>query len=88
VAPDTAADTFAADAWAGAKAFVDAMEALPGPITRDAILAQLHTMNEYDAGGFIGQIQLGNKLNNGCFVAMKIVNGAWTRLAPASGFLC
>jgi hypothetical protein len=45
-------------------------------------------MNEYDAGGFIGKIQLGNKLNNGCFIAMKVVNGAWTRMAPEQGFLC
>jgi ABC-type branched-subunit amino acid transport system substrate-binding protein len=88
IAPDAQPDTFAADAWAGAKALVDAMEALPGPITRDALIAQLRSMNQYDAGGFIGQIQLGSKLNNGCFVAMKVVNGAWTRMAPASGFLC
>ena len=86
--PDAPADTFAADAWSGAKAFVDALEALPGPITREAILAQLRSMNDYDAGGLLGTIQLGNKLSNGCFVAMIVEGGAWRRLAPAQGFLC
>jgi ABC-type branched-subunit amino acid transport system substrate-binding protein len=87
-APDAAPDTFAADSWAAAKAMVDAMEALPGPITREALLAQLHSMNEYDAGGFIGTIQLGNKLSNGCFVAMRYEGDTWRRVVPAQGFLC
>jgi hypothetical protein len=87
-APDAPADTFAADAWSGAKAFVDALEALPGPITREGILAQLRSMNAYDAGGLLGPIQLGNELNNGCFVAMIAEGGSWRRLTPAQGFLC
>jgi hypothetical protein len=88
VAPNSKPDTFAADAWASAKALVDALDALKGPITRPAVLAQLHTMNAYDAGGFIGKIQLGSKRNNGCFIAMKVDHGKWKRIAPASGFLC
>lgn len=88
ISPDAPADTFAADAWAAAKAVVDGLEALPGPISRDALIAQLRSMNEYDAGGLIGRIQLGNKLNNGCFIAMKVVGGEWQRMYPDSGFLC
>jgi ABC-type branched-subunit amino acid transport system substrate-binding protein len=88
VAPGVAQDTFAVDSWAGAKAFFDSLEALPGPISREALLAQLRGVAEYDAGGLIGPIQLGPKLNNGCAIGMKLVSGEWERMAPAEGFLC
>jgi len=87
-APDAQADTFAADAWAGAKAFFDALEGLPGPITRDALLAKLRTFTSYDAAGFFGAINLAKKVSNNCFIAMQVVNGKWKRLAPDKGFLC
>jgi ABC-type branched-subunit amino acid transport system substrate-binding protein len=88
ISPDVVVDTFAADSWAAAKAFIDALEALPGPITREALLAQLRATNPYDAGGFLGSIQLGAKLHNGCHVGMIVDGGGWRRLAPADGFLC
>jgi ABC-type branched-subunit amino acid transport system substrate-binding protein len=87
-APDVAPDTFAADSWASAKAFFDSLEALPGPITRAAVIAQLKTLTNYDADGFYGSINLGAKQAKGCSVAMKVVNGKWTRLFPSSGFAC
>lgn len=88
VAPGEPTDTLAADAWVGIKAFVDALEALPGPIGRDALLAQLRATHDYDAGGMLGPIDLGAKRNRGCSVAMKVVSGRWARLTPPKGFLC
>jgi ABC-type branched-subunit amino acid transport system substrate-binding protein len=87
-APDQPADVFAADSWAASKAFVDSLDGLPGPITRDALLAKLRSVATYDAGGLIGPIKLGPKQNNGCFIGMKVVGGKWKRFAPAKGFLC
>ena len=87
-APGVPADTFAAESWAGAKAFLDALVALPGPITRPALLAQLRATETFDAGGFLGAIQLGKKKSNGCQVAMIVQGGKWKRLTPAKGFLC
>jgi hypothetical protein len=86
--PGVPADTFAADAWASGKAFLDALAALPGPIARDALLAQLRATTTFDAGGFYGPIELGAKRNNGCVIAMIVDGGAWRRLAPDQGFLC
>ena len=86
--PGVPADTFAAESWSGAKAFVDALVALPGPITRQAVLAQLRGTATFDAGGFLGQIQLGKKLSNGCQLAMIVQGGRWRRLTPNQGFLC
>ena len=36
--------------------WADTLEALPGPITREAVLAQLRATKSYDAGGFFGKI--------------------------------
>jgi ABC-type branched-subunit amino acid transport system substrate-binding protein len=88
IATDDVRDAFAADAWAATKAFFDALEALPGPITRDAFIAQLASIETYDAGGLLGPIRLGAERTNGCFVGLRVEDGQWRRLAPAAGFLC
>jgi ABC-type branched-subunit amino acid transport system substrate-binding protein len=89
IAPDQPLDVFASDSWAGAKAFFDALQALPGPISREALVTQLRSMTTYDAGGFIGPMQLGpTTAGHGCQILMQLVDGAWTRLTPSSGFLC
>lgn len=87
-APNATPDVFAADSWAATKAFFDALEALPGPITRDAVVAQLQATTSYDAGGFLAPINLAAEQSNGCFAAMILEGGAWRRLVPDQGFLC
>ena len=88
IAPDQPIDTFAADSWAAAKAFVDNLEALPGPITREALLAQFAAVGDYDAGGLLGPIEYGAQRSKGCVVLMQWKSGKWNRLAPGQGFLC
>ena len=87
-APGQPTDSFAADSWVAAKAFFDALQALPGPITRDALVAQLTKTGTFDAGGMYGPIRLGAKRTNFCFVGMKVIDGKWKRITPAKGFLC
>jgi hypothetical protein len=87
-APDAQRDPFAALGWAGTKALLDTIEALPGPITREALVAQLRATRSYDAGGFLAPIDLGGKHTKGCLVAMVVRGGRWQRLTPATGFLC
>lgn len=87
-APGSPADAFAADAWTAAKAFFDVVAALPGPITREAILDGLEGIQEYDADGMMGPINFGSKQSRGCFIGMVVRDGTWTRVVPDSGFLC
>jgi ABC-type branched-subunit amino acid transport system substrate-binding protein len=87
-APGEETDSFAADSWVATKAFFDALEALPGPITREGLVAQLTKFNNFDAGGMYGPINLGAKRTNFCFVGMKVVGGKWKRMAPSRGFAC
>jgi ABC-type branched-subunit amino acid transport system substrate-binding protein len=88
VAPDSSVDTFAAQGWSSAKLLVDSLEALPGPISREALLGQLAATGTYDAGGLLGPVDVGAHISSGCVVGMIYRDGAWQRLAPASGFLC
>jgi len=88
VAPGDDKDPFAVDSWASAKAFFDALQALPGPVSREALVAQLRAIDVYDAGGMFGPIRLGTERNQGCMVGMQVRDGQWERLTPASGFTC
>ncbi|HEX4867269.1 MAG TPA: ABC transporter substrate-binding protein [Acidimicrobiales bacterium] len=88
VAPGTAPDVYAAQGWVGAKGLLDAMEQLPGPITREAIVAQLRATTSFDAGGFFGDIDLGNERSKGCLIGMRHEGGQWRRMTPAQAFLC
>jgi ABC-type branched-subunit amino acid transport system substrate-binding protein len=88
IAPGIAADPFAVDAWNSSKAFLDNLQALPGPITRDGLIAKLRSVDTYDGAGFFGPIKLGAKISNSCYVAMQVVGGKWKRLTPDRGFLC
>lgn len=88
VAPNDVKDTFAADAWVAAKAFFDTLETLPAPISRAGLVQQLRAIETYDADGMFGPIRFGAELTNGCVVGMRVVNGAWQRMAPDQGFLC
>ena len=88
IAPDQPADVFAADSWAAAKAFIDNLEALPGPISREALLAQLASVGEYDAGGLLGPIDFGAQRSRGCVIIMQYGSGSWRRIAPDRGFMC
>jgi ABC-type branched-subunit amino acid transport system substrate-binding protein len=87
-APGVRSDVFAADAWGANKAFFDALEQLPGPITREAVVNQLRTFTHFDAAGMVGPIDLGHSLSNGCLIGMRYEDGRWQRFAPAKGFLC
>lgn len=88
IAPGTAPDVFATSAWASSKAFFDAVQQLSGPISRDAVIAQLHTFTSYDADGFWGKVNLGDEINFGCLIGMKVIDGTWKRMVPDQGFLC
>ena len=87
-APDASIDVFASLGWVATKAFLDSLEALPGPITRDALFAQLRGNHRYDADGMLGPIDLGAQINGGCLIGMIVEGGAWRRITPQEGFLC
>ncbi len=84
-----AKDLFSIDSYVSAGAMFDALEQLPGPITREALIKQLETFGNFDADGMFAPIDLGKDLSKGCFAGLIVHNGKWVRMAPTdTGYLC
>src|SRR5262249_34169843 len=49
IAPNEPHDSFAADSWVASKAFFDSLQAIPGPITHEALVTQLSHTTTYNA---------------------------------------
>ena len=89
VAPGLPQDLFSIDSWVSAKVFIESLEKLPGPITREALISQMTSIETYDADGMFAPITLGKDLSQGCFMAMIVRDGRWQRLVPpGKGYLC
>ena len=89
VAPGVSQDLLAIDSWVSLRIFVEALEGLPGPISREGLVQHLTSMGRYDADGMFAPIDVGRELAEGCFVGVVVRDGRWQRLAPAGdGFLC
>lgn len=87
-APGEPKDDLAIHSWIGVKTFLEQLENLPGPISREAFVARLRSVGAYDADGLLQPIELGTKVSHGCMVGLHVEGGRWRRLAPTSGFLC
>jgi len=87
-APGSVQDQYAADAWVGTRAFFDALERIPGPITREAFVGALRSTDLYDARGMMGGIHLGRNLTRGCLIGLRYTAGDWQRITPGQDFLC
>lgn len=87
-APSEKPDVYSAITWAAAKAFFDSLQALDGSISRDAVLAEMRSLHEFDADGLLGRIDFGRQQAPGCEIELRVVDGAWRRSTPTQGFLC
>lgn len=89
VSPGIPQDLFSIDSWVSTKVFFESLEALPRPISREALVQQMRSIDTYDADGMFGPIRLGQEQHQGCYLGMIVRNGAWERLAPTGGgYLC
>jgi hypothetical protein len=88
-APGVDPDYFAIIAWSAADLFVRALRAAGPKPTRDAVLAELRKVNEFDAGGMLAPNNPAGKRWAKCFLIVKVQDGKWRRVdPPASGYRC
>ncbi|MDQ2648473.1 MAG: ABC transporter substrate-binding protein, partial [Actinomycetota bacterium] len=78
----------ALNGWTTTTLFLDALAAVPGPITRDAVLAALKAVGAFDGSGVWAPSMPNDKLSASCNVLMRVQGGKYVREAPARGFLC
>lgn len=86
--PGADVDFFAIQSWVAADLYVTALRQVSGEPTRDKILAQLQSISDYDAKGFIAPISPATKKGASCFMVAKVSGGKWVRDHPSSGFDC
>jgi len=89
VAPDANPTSNGLQAWVKAQLFYDAATAVGENLTRDALIEELTSMTDWDAGGLIPPIDVGDPVpKQGCFVLTQVRDGAYVRVFPDEGFHC
>ena len=85
-APGRSPDFFAVLGWAGADMMVQALEAVGGAPTRDAVMAWLGNLTSFDAHGFLAPCNPAGKVTASQFLVTTVEGGQWRRVYPATGF--
>ena len=89
VAPDANPTSNGLQAWIKSQLFYDAATAVGPDLTRDKLIAELETMTDWDAGGLIPPIDVGDPVpKQGCFVLAQVTDGTSVRVFPDEGFHC
>jgi ABC-type branched-subunit amino acid transport system substrate-binding protein len=89
VVPDARPTSNGLQAWVRAQLFFEAATAVGPELTREALIAELETIADWDAGGLIPPIDVGEPIpEEGCFVLAQVQDGAYVRVFPDEGFHC
>jgi ABC-type branched-subunit amino acid transport system substrate-binding protein len=87
--PSQGLDLFGMYSWAAAKLFVDALKAAGQNPTRAGVVAALKNIHDFDDNGMVAKADVGNKKPPGCWMLLKVDNGAFKRVLPADkGYTC
>lgn len=88
VDPTQKVDIFAFYGWLSGRLMIEAMKEVGPQVTREAMLAQLQSMHAWDNFGMTEPLDIGAKKPGVCEAYLEIVDGAFKRVHPASGFVC
>jgi ABC-type branched-subunit amino acid transport system substrate-binding protein len=89
VVPDAQPTSNGLQAWIRAQLFFEAAMAVGPELTREALISELETIADWDAGGLIPPIDVGEPVpEQGCFVLAQVQDGAYVRVFPDEGFHC
>ncbi|WP_434445901.1 ABC transporter substrate-binding protein [Lentzea sp. E54] len=88
VAPGAAPSYFGMFAWAAARLFVTTAAKVGPQLTRKAMLDAVRQVHDFTAEGMVAPQDVGGKRTSACMTLVRLKGGAWSRLAPASGYSC
>lgn len=88
VNPRQQMDLFSAYGWASAELFVQALKAAGPKATRASTMKALQGIHSFDASGMFAKADPAGKKPATCWILTKLVNGAFQRVSPATGFRC
>ena len=75
-------------AWSSARLFVDTLKAAGPKLTRDAFVAELKKVNDFDGNGLLPKQNVGGRYPADCVVVVQVKGGRFVRTHPSSGFAC
>ena len=88
-APDEDPTSNGLQAWIRAQMFFEAAMEVGPELTREALIDELTSMTDFDAGGLIPPIDVGNPVpKQACFVLAQVQDGKYVRVFPEEGFHC
>jgi ABC-type branched-subunit amino acid transport system substrate-binding protein len=87
-APNTTPDIFALYGWASGRLFEQALRAAGPRATREALLAELRKIDQFDSNGILALAGPASKRSPECFMVATVADGKWRRADPPSGFVC
>ena len=84
---DAKPDAFGLQAFSAGLLFQQVVEAIvakdgPNGVTRKAILDQVRTVHDFDAGGLIVKTDVAGKTPSPCIAIVQVENGTWVRKDP------
>jgi ABC-type branched-subunit amino acid transport system substrate-binding protein len=88
VKPGFKSDLFTMYGWAEGRLLFQAMQAAGADLTRANVSAQLRKIHQFDGNGLLAPADPAGKVPATCFLAATIKGGKFTRVAPASGYIC
>ena len=89
VKPNYVPDLFAAYGWASGRILLHALQEAGPNLTREAVLASLRKLDDFDANGLLANAGPASKRQPTCNLFMQVKGGKFTRVEPAGkGFLC
>jgi len=88
--PSFTPDQFAANSWANAALFVEALKAAGPKLTRAAVLAALRRTHVWNDHGMVAPTDVASKKPSNCYLLLQVHGGAWNKIddPPAPGFRC
>lgn len=76
-------------AWVRAQMFYEAALAVGPELTRAGLIEELTSMEDFDAGGLIPPIDVGEPVpETACFLIAQVRDGEYVRVFPDEGFHC
>jgi ABC-type branched-subunit amino acid transport system substrate-binding protein len=87
--PSFTPDEFAAESWANAALFVNALKQAGPDLTQQKVLAALSSTNVFNDNNMVTSADVGKKSPSNCYNILQIQSGNWTKVAdPPTGFRC
>lgn len=86
--PGDSANLFAVEAWAAGQLLLEAMQKAGSSVTSASVQKAIRGITSFNADGLIAPTGPGQRQGSRCMVMANVVNGAWVRVHPSSGFDC